>query len=136
MSKTSDNSDLPTKYELTKLEESQGNHLLVPTSTATPECKVYKRRWAILFAFTLFGTISSCSWIQYAIIANVIMRYYNVSSYAVDWTSIIFMLVYIPLIFPASYLVDKKVKYSTRLNSALILSKLTLSLTFCSTFCI
>lgn len=103
----------------TKVDEDKSVTLRVPVPgdqctvpTASPEYRVYKRRWVILIVFMLFGAISCSSWIQYAIITNVIMRYYNVSSYAVDWTAIVFMIVYIPLIFPASYLMDKKVGYS------------------------
>lgn len=46
-------------------------------------------------------------WIQYSIIANIAMRYYNVSSFLIDMTSMIYMITYIPLIFPASYLLNK-----------------------------
>lgn len=61
---------------------------------------------------TLFALCSMCNashWIQYSIIANVAMRYYGVSALAINWTSMIFMAVYIPLVFPASWLLEKKV---------------------------
>lgn len=48
-------------------------------------------------------------WIQYSIIANIVRRYYNVTNFQVDMTSMIYMITYIPLIFPASYLLDKLV---------------------------
>jgi len=34
------------------------------------------------------------------------MKYYDVLDYTVDMTSMIFMITYIPLIFPASYLLN------------------------------
>ncbi|XP_014599673.1 PREDICTED: feline leukemia virus subgroup C receptor-related protein 1 isoform X3 [Polistes canadensis] len=46
-------------------------------------------------------------WIQYSIIANIVERYYKVTSVLVDLTSMIYMITYIPFIFPASYLLDK-----------------------------
>lgn len=36
-------------------------------------------------------------------------RYYDITSTWVDWTSMIFMILYIPLIFPASWILDKLV---------------------------
>lgn len=73
------------------------------------QIKVYKRRWIILFIFFWYSAISAFQWIQYPIITNIVMRYYNVSALYVDWTSIVYMLLYAPLILPASYIVDKKV---------------------------
>lgn len=75
------------------------------------EYKVYTRRWFMLIIFVLYSASNAFQWIQYAIIANIIMQYYNVSSTAVDWTSMVYMVTYIPLIFPASYLLDKKVSF-------------------------
>ncbi|PBC31673.1 MFS-type transporter [Apis cerana cerana] len=50
---------------------------------------------------------NSMQWIQYSIIANIVTIYYNVSTFSVDMTSMIYMITYIPFIFPASYLLDR-----------------------------
>lgn len=71
------------------------------------ECKVYKRRWLILAIFVIYSTSNAMQWIQYSIIANVVMEYYGVSSTWVDWTSMIYMITYIPLIFPGSWILDR-----------------------------
>uniref|UniRef100_V9I7N8 MFS-type transporter n=1 Tax=Apis cerana TaxID=7461 RepID=V9I7N8_APICE len=71
------------------------------------ETKVYKRRWLILIIFVLYSASNSMQWIQYSIIANIITIYYNVSTFSVDMTSMIYMITYIPFIFPASYLLDR-----------------------------
>lgn len=71
--------------------------------------KVYKRRWFVLFIFILYSSVNSFQWIQYPIITNIVTKYYNVSAQTVDWTSIVYMLLYSPLIVPASYIVEKKV---------------------------
>lgn len=71
--------------------------------------KVYKRRWIVLLIYILYSAINALQWIQYAIISNIIMKYYNISSVSVDWTSIIYMALYTPLVLPASYVVDKMV---------------------------
>lgn len=71
------------------------------------ETKVYKRRWLILIIFVLYSASNSMQWIQYSIIANIVTIYYNVSTFSVDMTSMIYMITYIPFIFPASYLLDR-----------------------------
>ncbi|XP_060867819.1 heme transporter FLVCR2-like [Metopolophium dirhodum] len=82
-----------------------GTHNVQPTIT---ECKLYKRRWLMLVLFVLCSMINAVQWIQYSIISNVVIRFYNVSSFAVDFTSIVYMITYIPLIFPASWILEKK----------------------------
>ncbi|XP_076666669.1 choline/ethanolamine transporter flvcr2a isoform X2 [Andrena cerasifolii] len=77
-----------------------------PLSEVT-ETKVYKKRWLMLVIFVLYSASNAMQWIQYSIIANIVMKYYNVSSFSVDMTSMIYMITYIPFIFPASYLLDR-----------------------------
>lgn len=43
-------------------------------------------------------------------------RYYNVSDTWINWTSMIFMIIYIPLIFPASWFLDKMVCTKTNVH--------------------
>ncbi|OUC42835.1 hypothetical protein D917_10212 [Trichinella nativa] len=50
---------------------------------------------------------NSFQWIQYATVGNVIVDYYDVSYTAVDWTSLIYMIAYIPLILPATWVMDR-----------------------------
>lgn len=71
--------------------------------------KVYRRRWIVLTIFILYASVSAFQWIEYPIITNIVMRYYNVSAQAVDWTSIVYMALFAPLVVPASYVIDKKV---------------------------
>lgn len=73
------------------------------------EVRLYKKRWFILTIFVFYSMSNAMQWIQYSIIANIVQKYYNVESFAVDWTSMIYMVTYIPLIFPASWLLDKLV---------------------------
>lgn len=72
--------------------------------------KLYKRRWIIITIFIFYAAINAAQWIEYAIISNIVMKYYGVSSYLVDWTSIVFMACYAPLIVPAAYVVNKMVR--------------------------
>lgn len=75
---------------------------------ADKSLKVYKRRWIILLLFALCSGCNSSHWIQYSIITNIIVKYYGISRLIVDWTSIVYMALYIPLVFPASWLLQKK----------------------------
>ncbi|XP_060907521.1 feline leukemia virus subgroup C receptor-related protein 1 [Labrus mixtus] len=72
------------------------------------ETRLYRRRFAVLFVFSLYSSVNAFQWIQYSIITNVFMQYYGVSSDKVDWLSIVYMLAYVPLIFPATWLLDRK----------------------------
>ena len=108
--------------------ESVGDQLLPPGSPTEPqppvvaiedsnlEPKEYGRRWFMLLLFVTYSFSNAYQWIHLNIIANVIIRYYNESlpsdtfqqESAVDWLSMIYMLCYIPLIFPASWLLERK----------------------------
>lgn len=53
---------------------------------------------------------------EFCILLGSCIRYYNISSTWVDWTSMIYMISYIPLIFPASWMLDKWVRTTTATN--------------------
>lgn len=72
------------------------------------DVRVTSKRFLILFLFSLYSMSNAFQWIQYAIITNVISDYYGVSNLAVNWTSVIFMAIYIPGIMPASWLLNQK----------------------------
>uniref|UniRef100_H2YHH1 Choline/ethanolamine transporter FLVCR1 n=1 Tax=Ciona savignyi TaxID=51511 RepID=H2YHH1_CIOSA len=69
--------------------------------------KLYKRRFLILGIFCIYSMSSAFQWIEYAIITDIILKYYKgTSSLAVVWTSMIYMLSYIPLMFVATWMLD------------------------------
>ncbi|KAJ3665624.1 hypothetical protein Zmor_001113 [Zophobas morio] len=72
------------------------------------EIKAHKGRWIILTIFISYAAVNSYQWVEYSIINNIVTRYYNVSAVTVDWTSIIYMALYAPLVIPASYILDKQ----------------------------
>ncbi|XP_070165995.1 choline/ethanolamine transporter flvcr2b isoform X2 [Polyergus mexicanus] len=94
-----------------KMGKASGDYIKTIEGDMQPmqglEIKIYKKRWLMLILFVLYSASNAMQWIQYSIIANIVMRYYNVSSFLIDMTSMIYMITYIPLIFPASYLLDK-----------------------------
>ena len=78
-----------------------------PTSPIPVEPRVYKRRWFMLTVFCLVSMTNAAQWIQYAIIGNVVRDFYSISYLAVDGLSMIYMLAYIPLIWPVTWLLER-----------------------------
>ncbi|XP_051579188.1 feline leukemia virus subgroup C receptor-related protein 2-like [Myxocyprinus asiaticus] len=76
--------------------------------TGTVPTRLYRRRWLIVFLFSSYSLCNAFQWIQYGIINNIFMKFYNVTSFAIDWLSMIYMLTYIPFIFPVTWLLDRK----------------------------
>lgn len=70
--------------------------------------RLYKRRWLIVLLFSCYSLCNSYQWIQYGIISNIFMKFYGVDAFTIDWMSMIYMLTYIPFIFPVTWLLDKK----------------------------
>ena len=61
--------------------------------------------------FVLYSASNAFQWTQLVIITSILEKYFNISTLAVYWTSMIYMVLYIPLIFPASWFLDKKVNH-------------------------
>ncbi|ETE70458.1 Feline leukemia virus subgroup C receptor-related protein 1, partial [Ophiophagus hannah] len=70
--------------------------------------RLSKRRLAVLAVFSCYSLVNAFQWIQYSILTSVFTRYYNVSSSEIDWLSISYMVAYVPLIFPATWLLDTR----------------------------
>ncbi|KAM6965485.1 choline/ethanolamine transporter FLVCR1 [Aplochiton taeniatus] len=81
---------------------------MLPRKEKCLETKLYWRRFAVLTVFSLSSLVNSFQWIQYSIITNVFTHYYGVTSDKIDWLSIVYMVAYIPLIFPATWMLDKR----------------------------
>ncbi|GLH12740.1 Uncharacterized protein GBIM_17435, partial [Gryllus bimaculatus] len=67
-----------------------------------------RRRWLMLALFAATSAANAAHWLQFAIIAGVAQRFYGVGPAAINWTSMVFMAAYVPLVFPASWITDKK----------------------------
>ncbi|XP_043819343.1 feline leukemia virus subgroup C receptor-related protein 1 isoform X1 [Dromiciops gliroides] len=66
-----------------------------------------RRRFVVLLIFSLYSLVNAFQWIQYSIISNVFEDFYDVPLTDIDWLSMIYMLAYVPFIFPATWLLDK-----------------------------
>lgn len=89
--------------------EAQGEGTDARTECAQESpTRLYRRRWLIVLLFSSYSLCNSYQWIQYGIISNIFMDFYSVSAFAVDWMSMVYMLTYIPLVFPVTWLLDRK----------------------------
>ncbi|XP_022051586.1 feline leukemia virus subgroup C receptor-related protein 2 isoform X2 [Acanthochromis polyacanthus] len=86
------------------VESSGDRATLVPEA----EVKLYHRRWLMLFLFSAVSASNAFMWLQYGIISNIFMRFYNIDSLAIDWLGMIYLLTYIPLILPILWLLDNR----------------------------
>ncbi|KAF5296871.1 hypothetical protein FQA39_LY12389 [Lamprigera yunnana] len=85
------------------LEIFTNSSTLIDNSTI----RTCSRRWIILVMLVLTNTLINMQWIQYTVIADIVTGYYNVSYEAVNWTALIYSILYIPLAIPGTYFLDK-----------------------------
>ena len=110
----------------TQMEEEE----LLASDTRT---EVFKRRWLILAIFCLLSFSNAGQWISFAPISNIVHQYYQVSLFAVNCLSMIYMAVYIVFIIPASWILDTYgLKVSTVLGATF--NALGAWLKFCGSF--
>lgn len=72
------------------------------------DTRLYKRRWVMLFLFSIYSMSNGFMWLQYSIISNIFMRFYGINTMAIDWLSMIYCFTYIPLILPVMWLLDNR----------------------------
>ncbi|KAF0023508.1 hypothetical protein F2P81_024138 [Scophthalmus maximus] len=70
--------------------------------------RLYRRRWMIVLLFSSYSLCNSFQWIQYGIISNIFTKFYSVDAFTIDWMSMIYMLTYIPCIFPVTWLLERR----------------------------
>ncbi len=68
---------------------------------------VYPYRWVVLLVFALLNGVIQLDWITFAPITVDSIALYNVSAFWIVLLSMSFMVVYIFVSFPASYIIDK-----------------------------
>jgi cyanate permease len=71
------------------------------------EFKVYGRRWIMLVIFMLLISANQLLWITFAPITGDASKYYAVSDLKIGILSMCFMIVYIVVSIPASWIIDK-----------------------------
>jgi MFS family permease len=70
------------------------------------EIKVYPYRWIILSLYILITIVIEIQWLTFASISSIAQDYYQTTALRIDFLSMIYMLVFIVMSIPASYVVD------------------------------
>jgi MFS family permease len=73
---------------------------------AVSEVKLYPYRWVVLAAFMLINVMVQVLWICYAPVASIAATAYGVQRADVDLLANLFLLIYIPIAFPAAWAID------------------------------
>jgi len=68
--------------------------------------KVYGYRWVVLVAFMLIVALNQLLWITFAPITTTAVQFYGVSDLSIGMLSMIFMIVFIVVSIPASWVID------------------------------
>jgi MFS family permease len=68
--------------------------------------KVYGYRWIMLVVFMFIVAINQLLWITFASVTTDAVKFYNVSDLSIGLLSMIFMIVYIVISIPASWVID------------------------------
>jgi MFS family permease len=68
--------------------------------------KVYSYRWVVLLVYFIINVLMQAQWITFAPITSEAVAFYKVPALQIDLLSLIFMIVYLFVSFPASYIID------------------------------
>jgi MFS family permease len=68
--------------------------------------KVYSYRWVVLLVYFIINVLMQAQWITFAPITSEAVVFYKVPALQIDLLSLIFMIVYLFVSFPASYIID------------------------------
>ena len=68
--------------------------------------KVYGYRWVMLAVFMFVVAVNQLLWITFAPITGIAADFYQVSDIRIGLLSMIFMIVYIVISIPASWMID------------------------------
>ncbi len=70
------------------------------------QTRVYGYRWVVLLVFALITAVIQIQWLTFAPIAREARQFYDVSALAIDFLSLIFMVVFLVVCIPASWVID------------------------------
>lgn len=77
-----------------------------PSTASETAFQVYRYRWVVLLVFMAAVAVNQLSWITFAPITSQAAAYYGVSELDVGMLSMCFMIVYVLVSIPASWVID------------------------------
>ncbi len=69
--------------------------------------KVYRYRWVVLLFFMLENITLQILWISFAPVRSLAVTFYGVDNLSIDLLAMSFMIVYIPITFLSTWIIDK-----------------------------
>jgi MFS family permease len=72
------------------------------------EVKIYPYRWVILSLYFLITVIIEIQWLTFASVSTAAQEFYKTTALRIDFLSMIYMIVFIIMSLPASYIIDTK----------------------------
>ena len=72
----------------------------------TDQYKLYPYRWVVLAVFMFINLTIQTLWIAYAPITGPAAQFYGVTDLQIGWLSMAFMIAFIPLAIPVSWVID------------------------------
>lgn len=75
-------------------------------SHAPEHLRVYPYRWAVLFVFALLNIVLQMHWVAFAPITREAAAFYHVEEGSIAFLSMLYLLIYLPVGLPASYIID------------------------------
>lgn len=72
--------------------------------------QVYKKRWYLLLVFIYYSCINAIQMTEYSSITETVAGYYQVSNFSVNWTALLYMVLYPCLMGPAAWIMQRHVK--------------------------
>jgi MFS family permease len=70
--------------------------------------KIYPYRWVILSLYFLITVIIEIQWLTFASVSTAAQEFYKTTALRIDFLSMIYMIVFIIMSLPASYIIDTK----------------------------
>ena len=68
--------------------------------------QIYRYRWIVLTVFALISAAIQIQWLTFAPIAREARAFYNAGALQIDFLSLLFMVVFIIVCIPASFIID------------------------------
>jgi MFS family permease len=73
-----------------------------------PGIKIYPYRWVILTVYFIISVVIQIQWLNFASISTEAQAYYHTTPLHIDFLSMIYMIVFIVVSIPASYIIDTR----------------------------
>lgn len=93
----------PEDNETTSLLQNEHKH----TIDGAEPIRTYWWRWTTLGVYVLNLALFNMIWLTFAPISDVIQCYYNVTNFWVNSLSLVTMVVYILLVFPSAWCLER-----------------------------